>query len=56
MEFKGVTLHKNSLAFALFQEWKKQTDPKLQKVARAKFEAHFKAVNETYDKLSVISV
>lgn len=52
MEFKGILIHKNSLAFELFQEWKKEKDPKLQKVARAKFDAHFKAVNDTYDKLT----
>lgn len=46
----------NSYAYMLYNEWKKQTDPKLQKLARAKLDVHVKEVDTKYKQLSGISV
>lgn len=51
VNFKGLWLMPNSTAFALFHLWKKETDPKLQKTARAKFESHLKEVKVKYSIL-----
>lgn len=50
VNFKDCWLMPNSTAYELFKEWKKQTDPKLQQVARKKFEVHMYDVNTKYAK------
>ena len=49
--FKNVWLWPGSIALELFKEWKKESDPKSQKVARKKFEDHLKQVEDNYKKL-----
>lgn len=51
VKYKDCWLMPNSLAYELFREWKKQTDPKQQQAARKKFEVHMYDVNTRYDKL-----
>lgn len=50
VHYKDSWLMPNSVAYELFREWKKQSDPKLQKVARKKFDDHVRDVNDKYDK------
>lgn len=54
--YKDSWLMPNSYAYMLYNEWKKQTDPKLQKLARAKLDVHVKEVDTKYKQLSGISV
>jgi hypothetical protein len=50
IQYKEHWLMKSSDAYELFQEWKVQKDDKLAKVARKKFEDHFKSVLTNYEK------
>jgi len=52
VKFKDCWLMPNSQAYEFFKEWKKQTDPKLQQVARKKFENHMHDVDVKYKQLT----
>ena len=48
--YKDTWLMKGSTCYTLFREWKDCTDDKQAKIARKKFEDHFKLVELNYEK------